>query len=180
MGQTYLIVFAFHLPALMETILISALCCHLYCKPSQVENVCISHFYLNKSRQQLHKDGEIIFLLLIEPDVDKTSTMKTLVDGRKKNQRYTFLFCLMKVIFLSLQWSEIQHINIPFFVVYTFYTPMVICISSCPLSVGDQHLMSSLNLLKPSIFLNIAVNMLQGHRLVFKPAYMHTYKICIL
>lgn len=89
MSQAYLIVFAFHLPALMETILISAWCCHLHCKPSQVENVCISHFYFNKSWQRLHKDGEIIFLLLIEPDVDKTSTMKTLVDGRGKKIKDT-------------------------------------------------------------------------------------------
>ena len=66
--------------------------------------------------------------------------------------------------FLNLQWSGIQHMNVPFFVIYTFFTAMVI----------------SINLLKPSIFLNIAVNMLQGHLLVFKPAYTHTYRICIL
>lgn len=63
MGQTDLIVFAFHLPALMETILIHALHCHPCSKPSQVENTCISHSYFNKPPQLLYKDGERLYFL---------------------------------------------------------------------------------------------------------------------
>lgn len=66
-----------------------ASCCHPYCKPSQVENACISHSYFNKPLQPPYKDGEIIFSLLIEPDVDKASTMKTEDDGEKKKSNAT-------------------------------------------------------------------------------------------
>lgn len=62
MGQTDLIVFAFHLPALMETILIHASHCHPSSKPSQVENTCISHSYFNKPQQLPYKDGRLYFL----------------------------------------------------------------------------------------------------------------------
>lgn len=63
MGQTDLIVFALHLPALMETILIHALHCHLRSKPSQVENTCILHSCFNKPRQLPYKDeGRLYFL----------------------------------------------------------------------------------------------------------------------
>lgn len=45
---------------------------------------CISHSYFNKPQQLPSKDGKIIFSLLIEPDVDKVSTMKTEDDEEKK------------------------------------------------------------------------------------------------
>lgn len=97
MGQTDLIVFAFHLPALMETILIHASHCHPCSKPSQVENTCISHSCFNKPRQLPYKDGgEIIFSLLIEPDVDTASTMKT-EDGENNQKLHALYF--MKVDF---------------------------------------------------------------------------------
>lgn len=41
-------------------------------------------------RQLLYKDGEIIFSLLIELDVDKASTMKTEDDGEKKSNNKHF------------------------------------------------------------------------------------------
>lgn len=75
-GQTDLIVFAFHLPALMEMILIGKSPCRGKCKPSQVENACISHFYFNKPLHLPYDDGKIIFSLLIELDVYKISTVK--------------------------------------------------------------------------------------------------------
>lgn len=102
MGPTDLIVFAFHLPALMETILIRVSHCHLGSKPSQVENTCISHSYFNKARQRPHKDGgEIIFSLLIEPDVDKALTIKTEDDG-ENNQMSQICLVLYESIFFSV------------------------------------------------------------------------------
>ena len=62
-GQTDLIVFAFHLPALMEPILIHVSHCHPCGKPSQVENTCISHSYFNKPRQPPYKDARRLYFL---------------------------------------------------------------------------------------------------------------------
>lgn len=58
--------------------------------------------------QLLYKDGEIIFSLLIELDVDKASTMKTEDDG-EKNQTINISLLLPESEFLSLQWSQIHH-----------------------------------------------------------------------
>lgn len=55
MGQTDLIVFAFHLPALMEMILIPVQYCQPYREASQVENTCISYSYFNKPKQLLYQ-----------------------------------------------------------------------------------------------------------------------------
>jgi len=90
-GQTDLIVFAFHLPALMETFLIHASYCHPASKPSQVENACISHSYFNKPQQTSYKDGRLyIFFFVDWTGCQQGFFMKT------EDDRDIFALCFMK------------------------------------------------------------------------------------
>lgn len=127
-GQTDLIVFAFHLPALMKTILIHASHCHPCGKPSQVENTCISHSYFNKPRQLPYKDVERLYFLcwLNRMSTRLPQWMHKMME--KIITHYTFALYFMKVI--SFQGSsgikrKIDKLfNIPFF--FFFITPHII------------------------------------------------------
>lgn len=96
MGQTDLIVFAFHLPALMETILIVASHCHPCSKPSQVENTCISYSYFNKTQQLPYKDaGRLYFLRWLKRMSTRLLQWK-LKMMEEIIRRYTFALYFMK------------------------------------------------------------------------------------
>lgn len=125
MGQTDFIVFAFHLPALMETILIYSPHCHPCSKPSQVENTCISHSYFNKPQQLLYIDGERLYFLcwlnwlstsLLQR---KQKMMKTII------KLYIFALYFMKVHFRVCS-GLIHAVLINLFNIHFFITPHII------------------------------------------------------
>lgn len=108
MGQTDLIVFAFHLPALMETILIHASHCHPCSKTSQVENTCISHSCFNKPWQLPYKDGGRLYFLCW---LNRMSTQ--LPQWKQKMEKIIksyMSYTSWRWIFQSLQWNH-EHNN---------------------------------------------------------------------
>lgn len=121
----------------MEMILIHAPYCHLYCKPSQVENAFHIPISINLSNCLL-KMGRLYFLCWLNRMLTRFRQWKQKMMEKKKNQTLHICLLLDENEFLNLKWSQIYYNKLYHFFLElhnSSYTLWFISISSRPLSI---------------------------------------------